>query len=415
MRDVAEQLRDHAAWLDAQLPALDPESVTPWREADGPTARGDTARPPAGMGVERPREPGRRAPRLLWAAAVAATILVAVVVGIALARTRSQPSPRPPAATTSTTAPQVAATGPDSALQPMAAPDGWKVWAVSATRRAGKLGVIASYTYATGPDATTTMSVTTCPGGAGGCTDSYAVARANGTVNPDGSVTSTSPNVLSAQGTTELSGPIDHLEQVWPDGAGVSITATTGALDVPTARDLASSVQLTDVSALRQLQTEVTNQAEGLPLLAAADLPGGHVELRGEGAVRAMCMAPDVAFQTTPTVTCPSVTFLIGGSEPTAPYSASLLYGSQWVVAAASDGAGTLSFSPQTANVNQLPPPLDAHTTDVTQGATTYHFGLVFVPAGVDSIFSVMSQPGSYGGGGTDRPTIEGLAKPDAY
>jgi hypothetical protein len=418
MRDVAEQIRDHATWLETQLPPLDPSAFAPWHsDAWTPDDERDErdvlpTDPARGMGVvpvaDASERPGRR---VLWTAVAAMVAAAVLIAGVALSRSRAHVEPQPPTATTTTTSPTgLVATSPDSALQLQQIPTGWQVWTVGASRNPGKDGVVATFLLASQLRAP--MTVTTCPGGSGGCTDPFASLVTKGTRNSDGSITHASRQTYTANGVSHTTGPIVNLERVWPDGAGVSITVSTGPLDVAVADALASSVRLADVAGLKQVEAEASDRLAALPLLASADLPNGRVELHGQGDLRAACVAPDLAGATAP-LSCPLATFVSGGVEPTAPYVASLLYGNQWVVGAATANPGTLTFTPQTANLNQLPPPLDSHTTSVTRGGTTYQLGLVFVPASVDSIFSVVTgSAGNYGGGGTDRPTVDGLPTP---
>jgi hypothetical protein len=405
MLEVEEQIRRHATWLRTQMPPLDPP-----REHAGPAPR-DGA--PA---AEQPRPDDvdeypvvaatrQRPRRRAWATVAAAAAIIAVVVATAAVVSSSTTSrPRSVRVAAPTTAPATGATAPDSALQPTWLPDGMQVWSVAAAPAPpDKVGLVTTFTYATGVDAPSQLSISTCPGGSAGCTQSYSTARASGgNENPDGSITVADPQTFSAGGTV-AHGPVVVLQRVWPDGAGVSVTSQYAPLDIPEANHIAGSIELTDQGGLAALRAALSARLQALPRLAAAALPDGRVEVHGAGAVTAVCVATGAS-----PVVCPSARFVPAGKPaPTGGFNASLLVEGHWVVGAATPDPGTITFTPPSAggDVGHLPPPLDGHAVSVTAGHRTYQLGLIVVPDDLSSLYVVVTtSAGSYGGAGVDRP-----------
>ena len=78
-----------------------------------------------------------------------------------------------------------------------------------------------------------------------------------------------------------------------------------------------------------------------MPVLAAADLSGGRVEVHGLGLVSVTCLAPNG----TPS-TCGSAWVGDGpGSNPTTPINASAIVDGHWIVGASSTNPGPIAFA----------------------------------------------------------------------
>jgi hypothetical protein len=422
MLELEEQIQRHATWLDTKLPTVELPPVDlrapemPFRELPPRDLRGSVngaGTKPVDAAERYPVETTRRGHRRLLTAAVvgvAAAVVAALVLIHPTTRHDTVRSGSDDTTTSSVVPPDLTATGPDSAVIPGSTPPGMELWSIDANPAPNHGGLITTFEYMSGTDGARHLEVTTCPGGlGGGCAGSYADERSVGTLNSDGSVTAIQHPYTSANSTTSTDAGIMAEVRVWPNGAGVSVSDSYGnaPLDLDLAAQVAASVHLTDQAALISLRNTLSDQLSALPVLASADLANGRVELHGEGVVRAVCVRPILPDGSPAELTCPSAALLSSASEEdSAPYTGSLLYGSQWVVAAATPNPGTLGFNAQPADgdVGHLPPGLPAERTGVTTDSGTYQLGIVFVPADISSIFSVISQGQGFGGGGSDRP-----------
>ena len=268
--------------------------------------------------------------------------------------------------------------------------------------RSSGLGLEADIDYVVEPADATSVKLVTCPGGVGDCPNisvDYATARLNGVEAADGSVT------LSVDGRTNSNGdstPGTYL-QSWPDGAAVQVDfGDAQPVDPDLAKRMTAGVELSDQSGLDQLKQDISAGLDALPVLAAAELPGGRVEVHGSGLLSVTCMTPVGA-----TPTCGSGAVLTHG-PPTGGITVSAIVDGHWIVAASSTTAGTLAFASGDTLAFDKPagPDLHADTTAVTVGATTYQLGLVDVPDGVTGIMLTQSStPGNIGGGSIERPS----------
>jgi hypothetical protein len=265
------------------------------------------------------------------------------------------------------------------------------------------LGLEADIDEVAQPADSTSLKLVTCPGGSGACegiTYDYATAWLNGTRAADGSVTMSADGERAANGTSTEGTYL----RIWPDGAAYQVGfGEAQPVDVDLARRVTAGIAVTDQAGLDRFEAGVSAGLRALPVIAAADLPGGRVEVRGAGEVSLTCLTPTGAGPS-----CSSGVLPIDGQPPTGGITASAIVGGHWIVGVSSTSPGPLAFnSGDTVDFNHpAGPPLPGQTTAETVGTTTYQLGLVEVPDGVTGIMITQSTPGGgIGGGAVERPS----------
>ncbi len=265
------------------------------------------------------------------------------------------------------------------------------------------VGLEAETDYLVEPADTSTITLMTCPAGTGTCpgaTYDYAAAWLNGTREHDGSVT------VSVDGDPGAIGIGTHgiYLRIWSNGATAQIDFGDGRpVDPALTRSLLGDLAVTDAAGLGRLERQISDGLAAMPLLAAADLPGGRVEVHGVGSLSVTCVAPAGGSST-----CGDPWVQPSGSEgPGTLLHSSSIVGGHWFVGASSPKSGTIAFASGTDLDFDHPagPPLAGETAEATGGATTYQFGLVEVPDGVAGIMLTQSRPGSIEGGSVERPS----------
>jgi hypothetical protein len=197
----------------------------------------------------------------------------------------------------------------------------------------------ASFRYAASAGSADQVTVWTCPRGESLC-GGYASTAFAGTTAADGSV---SHFVAGSRAGAASAAEPTTFEEEWPDGGSIVLSGSTATIpDAATARHIASSLRATPVAALRAERDELSTRVSALPLLAAARLDGGRLELHGAGPTKAFCLQPPHA-----ATSCRSLQGF--GQDPTVDIGSVLVDGNWWLMAATTHGRLQL-----TADLNAL-------------------------------------------------------------
>ncbi len=231
------------------------------------------------------------------------------------------------------------------------------------------------------------LAITTCPEGIGRCDavheSGFADTWFDGSRNADGSA-SAYGSLGSDAGASGIQN--DVYIQAWPHGGMVEVRSGDGrTLDLDAAKHIAASVELTDFAGLSTQRAEISARLHADSLIAAADLPSGHLELRDGGHnVGILCV------DTTTTSTVCQLVTAVGLSEAESLSATGVVVDGHWVVVAVSRQPAPLVFTRQGTDTT----PLGGEQSVIVAGHHSYLFGLVQVPDDVSAVTVMQSGSG---------------------